>query len=242
MNGMMKSRGIILVVYGMRFDTLAAHTMSYSRKNTNLPITIVTNISETQRHRLWFSISNINFIYRNEPDNKNRFIKLQLYKYTPYEETIYMDIDAVIQNKGIENIFSALEDSAVLLCPYGTFITQRNLLSAYEKAYRMLREKLPVRIYYGAVIVFKKCQDTINFFDAWLNNWRKSKVKREMPALSVTVKRNPGLKISEISVSKEFFSWRVNKNCIIQHEYGNGADFWQNFSISRGLNWNFRIS
>lgn len=232
---MSKSRGIVAVVYGNNFDAMAAHTLSYSKKYTELPITVITNIPQEERSGYWRD--EINFIYRPEPTERNRFVKTQLYKYTPYDETIYMDVDSVIQRAGIKRAFSGLQYNDILLCPYGIFAENRTLLSQYRVTYQMLKEKLPVRIFYGAFFVFKKCENTEKFFNLWHENWINSGVKREMPALSVTVKRNRELNIGEINPSEDIFSWRINSNSVVQHEYGNRKTFWSQFCKSRGLKW-----
>ena len=82
--------GIIYVAFGAACDRLAAHCIAYSRKYTNLPICVLTNISVAERDAKWDEIENIEFKHFNLPLSANRQIKTSLPDHTPFEVLAYV--------------------------------------------------------------------------------------------------------------------------------------------------------
>ena len=77
--------GILMVVFGEQYDTLAAHTVAYSRQFTDIPIVILSNVA--QRDVKWDSITNVSFIDIDRPQNENRQITKRKEKITIYRGT-----------------------------------------------------------------------------------------------------------------------------------------------------------
>jgi len=218
--------GLLTVAFGVKFDLMAAHTCEYSRKFTDLPITVLTNIPEEKRCEKWKGISNINFVYISSDQCKNRHYKTSMIDYSPYDKTIYIDADALIQKKGIEKVFDRLEGKDIMLNVYGKWI-DRVPLSYYRRAMALLNVKTPITIFYGAFIGFTKSEGARRFFKEWNANWKRSNIKREMPALACTVKQLPDLKLVRTGNGDKVFTWIIRKGFVIQHEYG--ARFWRIF-------------
>lgn len=219
--------GLLYLAFGEKFDVMAAKTIAYSQKFTDLPITILTNIKD--RCVGWKKTKNINFIEIKDSTVNNRNYKTTMIKYSPYDKTIYMDVDSVIQKKGIEQVFDKLDGCDLMLNVYGKWIN-RVPLPYYRKAMHALGVTVPITIYYGAFIGFTKTEMTEKFFKCWNANWKKScttGTRREMPALACTVKKMPELKLVKTGNKTGFFTWIIRDNFIIQHEYG--AKFWRKF-------------
>jgi len=221
------NRGLLMVAFGKKFDKMAAYAIKHSRRFTELPFTVLTNIKKEKRCNIWNKIENINFIYINDITQNNRKYKTSMINYSPYDFTIYIDADSVIQHKGIERAFKKLENYDIMLNVYGLWVN-RIPLSYYRRAMKILNVRPPVYIYYGAFIGFAKTENARKFFKNWKENWIKTRLPREMPALASTVKKMGNkLKLVKTNNTDDIFSWKVNFNAVIQHEYG--AAFWKRF-------------
>ena len=83
--------------------------------------------------------------------------------YSPYDKTIYMDVDSVIQKNGIESAFDKLNGSDLMLNVYGKW-DKRVPLSYYRVAMHRLSVTIPIVIYYGAFVGFSKTDKAKEFF------------------------------------------------------------------------------
>jgi len=216
--------GIIFLVFGEEFYKMAMKTISYSRKYTDIPFKILTNI----RINEFDSIDNTRVEYMDMATRDNRQVKTTMINYSPFDRTIYMDCDAIIQKKGIENVFDMLDNRDIMLNLYGIWRDSRQSLSYYRITMDRLRINYPIEIYYGAIIGFNKTDAAKTFFSNWNNNWRKSGIRRDMPALACTIKKMPTLKIKKLYTKDNVFKWGKSNNAIIIHEQGNREKYWKN--------------
>lgn len=227
----MQDKGILFVVFGKEYESMAKKTITYSRRYTNLPFHILTDIKENS----WEEISNTTFqIFDLNTPFANRQIKTTMIEYSPFERTIYMDCDAIIANKGIEHVFDLFNTSDILLVNYGTYSNGSTILSYYKITMRELKIQTPLPVYYGAFIGFNKNNNSEKFFNEWNSNWKQVNIEREMPALACTVKMNKDVIIKTIHESNNIFTWHVNPSAIVQHEYH--AGWWNKYHPEVGLN------
>jgi hypothetical protein len=212
----MENRGIIFIVFGQEYDRIAAHTIAISRQFVDCEISIITNLKE--RNKKWDEVKNVNFIYVDLPDNKNREVKTQLYKYTPYDETIYCDCDCVFTKSGIEKLFNQFGDSNLILQlnKTGCWKDGKRYFKLYRDTIIELGLTLPLNIYQGAIFAFKKDNDTVSFFDLWHEYWSRMGGGRDMPSLACAVK-NSAVNHSVITIQDNFFIFGENENAIIYH-------------------------
>jgi hypothetical protein len=201
--------GIVYIAFGHEYEKLAARTIPYSRRFTKLKMTLFTNLPERRRKGKY---PGVNVIFLKMKDNQNREVKTQLYRYTPYDRTLYMDVDAVIQREGIEKIFGFEED--VVLNPYLRWGKGSKILNIYHRAFKMFGVSLPVTIYNGAFILFKR-RKTANFFNLWNKYWIKFGKGREMPCLCCAVK-NSGVSVGEFKIKINIDS--LSSDAMIQHD------------------------
>lgn len=220
----MTTNGLLYVAFGNKFDIMAAKTIAYSQKFTDLPITVLTNIFN--RCEGWKHTKDINFVEIKDETVNNRNYKTTMINYSPYDKTIYMDVDSVIQQRGIEKAFDKLDGYNLMLNIYGRWV-DRVPLSYYRAAMHKLGVTVPIMIYYGAFIGFTKTERAFRFFKNWNANWKKTGIRREMPSLACTVKQMPELKLVSTGNKARFFTWRIQRGFCIQHEYG--AKFWKIF-------------
>ena len=213
----MSARGILIVAFGAQYDRLAAHCMAYSRRFTDLPICVLTN--RIDRDKKWVDVSNKHFVHFNMADGENRQIKTTMYEHTPFDKTLYIDSDAIIQKSGIEKWFDKITDNSILLNVYGRWKDDQQAPSLYRRAFLNAKVSYPVNIYYGAMCGFTKSPETRKFFALWNQYWRMNGSGREMPALACAVK-NSRISVVETSRTHGLFTWPIRSDAIIQHEYG----------------------
>lgn len=218
---MREKQGIVFVVFGTQYDCIAAHTVAGTRQFTDLPITVLTNISPEKRHPKWRSVPGVAVRHFRMPDSDNREVKTSLNLYSPYDRTLYMDADAAVQQRGVEKLFE--HELAMYKCfTWGSSILPPESEAFMEKHYRPLFNrlgvKLPIDIYAGGLILFDRSH--LPLFDNWNRFWRITR-GRDMPALNASIRKNalkPVLISPEMASITDSASQDGNPAAVIQHE------------------------
>ena len=226
-----KSKGILYLAFGEEFDKLTAETACYSRRFTDLPMCVLTNLKE--RSPKWEELSNVHFRYIELPANKNRGIKVSLTHYTPYDETLFIDSDAVIQKRGIEIYFSYLKDFDVV-CQYHASFNEgvAFVRSKYGRLIALLDEKYPVIVYFNGAFFFRKSSE--EFFSLWKRYWKLSGEGRDMPGFIFAVKHLMN-KVKIFRKEKFFTNFLEDESYCIQHK--GFKNFEEKFGISKYIDW-----
>jgi len=225
--------GLLYVVFGEEYDRLALYTIAHSRRFTNLPICILTNISD--RTQKWDSLKNIIFRYFQLPQDTNREVKTKMIQYTPFDRTLYLDCDSVIQKPGVEKIFDLVENKDILLNLFLCWKKEDKVLQIYKKAMKIGNVDLPLSVYNGAFIAFNKNEKVSTFFDLWANYWNLTGRGREMPSLACAIK-NSSVSVLETKWEDNFFAPdKINEKAIVQHNYNSVSDLNKDFFVDFGL-------
>jgi len=230
-NNRKKSRGILYLAFGEEFDKLTAETACYSRQYTDLPMHVLTNLKE--RSPKWEELSNVNFKYIKLPTKENRRIKVSLLQYTPYDETLFIDSDAVIQKRGIEVLFSYLEDFDMVCQFHASFKSVNHFIRRkYGRLITALGEKYPLIVYFNGAFFFRKSSE--EFFSLWKRYWELSGCGRDMPGFTFVVKhlRN---KVKVFKKTKFFTNFLEDEDYFIQHK--GFKNFEEKFGLSRYVDW-----
>ena len=214
------TRGLLYVAFSKNFDALAAHAITYSRQYTDLPVHILTNLTATQRSDEWRKHYDVTFTEFDLPDNLNREVKTSMIQHTPFDQTLYLDSDSVIQNPGIEAVFTWLRPGALVLNRRLTW-PMGDAPALYVKAMRMFAQTLPLVAWNGAFIGFNKNDAKVQaFFLRWHSYWRRFGSGREMPPLccAIAAEQKTGLQV--VAAIPDFFApQHENNNAVVQHEY-----------------------
>jgi len=213
------TKGLVYIAFGEQYNNLAAHTVFYSRQFTDLPICVMTNVEN--KCPKWKGIENISFINFPMEQKENRKVKTSLVSYSPFDLTLYLDCDSIIQNEGMEKLFDYFENSDLLLNIWGKWLPGQKIYQIYTEIMGKVGVHLPITIYYGGFIGFKKNERVEKFFSLWNQYWKVHGRTREMPALACAVK-NSDVHIVEFSSKDRVFCARerIDSKAIIQHEYG----------------------
>ena len=223
--------GLIYVVFGDQCDRMAAHCVAYSRQYTKLPICILSNLKEEDRDKKWQEIENIDFKYMDLPLQQNRQIKTGLSDHSPFDYTIYLDADSIIQKDSFDQEILEMvdKDHDLILNHFCDFPDEGKFQNIYLRALKQFGCTMPLSVYNGAFIGFKKGENANNFFSTWNRLWKEFGAQREMPPLACTINKLPEIRVLKLRLG--FFSPDVkNENCVVQHNYHD--DFWQRIGIS----------
>jgi hypothetical protein len=222
--------GIYTVAYGEDYDRCAACAFRYGRKHTDLPIAVATNLRAGERCKAWAEVPNVTFMYfanRNQGDNRRA--KLQMDLISPFERTLYIDADSVIQNAGVERFAPLLDDNEMVFNWRITFGTGDRIWNIYARCMAMFGVKKPISIYNGGIIAFRKTPAVREFFRVWMSHWETFGCGREMPPLNCTIKEFEG-KLKYTTFPLLFFAdAQTHTDTVIQHNYS--RDFNQKFGI-----------
>ena len=181
------NRCIAFVAFGGEYDKLAASTAKYSRRYTDLPFYVLTNMKA--RDTVWESVSNVTFKYFPMPHEDNRKIRVSMIKFIPFDEVLYMDADSVIQKPGIENVFNLLKNYDIVCQFYQLFKPKSSLQrKTYGKLAELLGEKFPIERVFAGTFLFKKSDISFKFFDMWKKYYELNDCGRDMPAFCFTVR------------------------------------------------------
>jgi len=209
------TRGICMIAFGKEYDRLAAHTVAYSRKYVSCPITVLSNLKE--RDPKWQEVPGINFLDVDIPTDQNRQVKIELYKYTPYDETLYMDVDAIVVKPGIEKIFDLFGERDIVLQHHAMWKPGEPYSRIYRDTVRKYGLTLPIHVCIGGFWAFRKTPETIAFFEQWLKNWIETGRGRDMPSLACAITQTK-LKYSVINrIDDKLFSFSVHTDCVAIH-------------------------
>jgi len=216
----LKPMGVTFIAFGDEADLLASHSVCYSRQHTDLPFQVITNTPENRRHAKWKEVSDVHFTYIAESIRFNRTVKCQLPTYTIFEKCLYCDIDAVIQNPGLDKALADF-DGDLMLNYYDTY-TADHILGIYYRAHKQFNCTLPLDVYNGAVFAFNRATAPA-FFNMWFANYVAFGKKRDMPPLACTLQqyKQQGGVIQRFSSSvfapNIFAIAVVDPNALIQH-------------------------
>lgn len=225
--------GIISVAFGIEYDKCAAHTFLYSRKFTDLPFFILTNIKEKDRHKTWKSVSNVTFMEFDKTQRENRKAKLRMNEFTPFDRTLYIDCDSVIQMRGVDNFGVLLDDSDMVFNWRIEFRPGQKIWNIYARCMKQFNVSKPISIYNGGIVAFKNNENVDKFFKTWYSMWEQFGKGREMPPLNCAIKKT-GIKINKFPLLY-FADNAKHENCLIQHNY-NGT-FCQTFGIPKWIDY-----
>jgi hypothetical protein len=229
--------GILYLAFGAEFDKVGAAVAEYSRKYTDLPMHVITNLTSP---RPW--PEGTTFTHWDMPSVMNRGMKVSLFDHTPFDRTLFIDSDAVIQRPGIERYFTDL-DHHDLACQHAETIDTRQRREGkrfYERYYLSLMdttgEPYPLEILQSSAFLWRQTPQAKAFFGKWRELWELGGRRRDMPGFSLAA-RTPGLTVKTYYPKRDGFLANMrNPERVIQHRgYGR---FLCDFNLPEYKDWN----
>lgn len=206
-------QGIVIIAFGKEYDRMAAYTVGYSQRFTKLPFCVMTNVKE--RHPKWGGCENVEFKYFDMEDDQNRILKTTLIDHSPFDTTMYVDCDSLIQKEGIESVFDFTHD--IVFNEYCSWSPGDKIPRLYADIFAKHDIRKRVSVFSGGCFVFKKNSKVYEFFNLWNRLWIDEGKGREMHCLAVT-----GVKsgVNYATYPNLFEPDRLNPECYIQHKFG----------------------
>jgi hypothetical protein len=174
----MNEVGVIYLAFGAPYLAMALTSMASLRVfNPNAPVCVVTNVCRRPPN-LWSSVQNFDWTFVDEVTSNNRIIKTNMYQYSPFEKTLYLDCDTLILSD-ISQILFFLEHFDLVLKHYG--------LSEVDSETKQMLFDGTVRFgdighFNSGVLGFRRGAKVERFFDYWNGLYRRYG-KRDQPSL-----------------------------------------------------------
>jgi hypothetical protein len=208
------TNGILMVVFGEGYDIVGSRCVRHSRKHTDLPFHILADHRRTPR---WQGISNLTWErLRGLKQEDNRRAKLRAPWHTPFDKTLYLDCDSLIQNPGVDLVFRLLESNDVAL--FSNYYWQRGdkVLHIYARAMRKFGCSPPIQIWQGGVVGFRKSNAVKALFERWVDYWDRFGRQREMPCLACAAQKTK-LKIGMLPEGFFGYAGGLQRDAVVQH-------------------------
>lgn len=221
-------RGILMVAFGPGMVQMAEYAINRAREHTNLPFAVGCN--KTEDVALLQGYKDVYPRLFKLAQSNNRRAKLSAFHWTPFEETLMLDCDSFIQNPGIEEAFELLSHVDILLNLNFRWEIGEKVVRIYFEAMKKTGVTLPLDVYNGAFIGFRKTQGAERFFKKWVEIWKQLGCHREMPALNCALRKCGHVDLA-VAPSHIFEPTYKRPEAIVQHCYG--GTFWDDIKVSR---------
>lgn len=209
--------GVVYVAFGREYDNLAAHTVQASLPKLNLPVCVMSNLGARERSPLWADLPGVTFRDFDLHTDLNRAVKTRLYRYTPFEYTVYIDCDAIVQHTGITRMLAYAQNHQLCLQHTRTWYEGTKCARLYRDTVVRFQAKLPLPIYLGGFFSFaRKSPLVTGIFDTWHMLWRDGGQGRDMPALAIAVQRS-GFQPKVITADDDLFSFGLSDTAVVVH-------------------------
>lgn len=156
-------RGVLLFAFNsptVDYFSMAVFTAKRVNKFLNLPVSVVTD-STTDLSKYNYKFDHVIVLDADTTNKKNKQVwinkgRYKAYDVTPYDETLLLDVDYVVNSTQLNKIFDIYDD---FMCPKKV----RYLL--YEKSYQELISEKSYELLWATVIAFKKTNRTKHIFE-----------------------------------------------------------------------------
>lgn len=209
--------GILYVAFGEPYDYQCAHSVILIRKYSDIPILVITDLTKDKRCEEWDSISDVSFEQVCDDRNKNRYYKIRLDLFSPFDVTLFCDTDTAVQSSEFLTGFDTAQNYDVMFSVYEHIGKDGHGLPMpwlYGKI--MKAEDYPATIYKEGVFFFRKTKNTTKLFEAWEKYWRLLGCGRDMPALFPATARAKHLNLGVLPPG-----WDNRDGHIVLHAFGN---------------------
>ena len=171
--------GVMYVAFGAPYLAMALTSIASLRAfNALNPVCVVTNVSRTPPEAEWWrTLKDFHWIFIDDATYNNRHVKTDIYRYSPFYKTLYLDCDTlVLSNIGQISFF--LDHFDILL---------RHINSPVMDSHKFLFDG-KVRLgecgaFNSGVVGFRKNENVKRFFSCWSERFKLHGSKRDQPAL-----------------------------------------------------------
>jgi hypothetical protein len=189
--------GILLLALGTVHQRLVPKFCHSARPHTSLPIHILTNSPlrpNLPKDTTWEIIP--------RKPSESRFVKTQLFHYTPFSSTLFFDTDSEILSPSINELFSCLSSHPPLILTHP--------LETYTN-------NPPFPVHTSSFFGFNT--DAQEFFQTWHRQWSIFNHPRDMPAFNTAI-QTMAASIGYLQLPKEYWGYReTHEDNVVRHIY-----------------------
>lgn len=211
------TRGIIYVVYGDEYDKIGSACCRISRQHTDLPFHVIANHERTDR---WDGIGNISWAPFKREQGENRVAKLKAPMLSPFDQTLYLDCDSIIQRSGIDLLFDLLDRNDIVLYQCFRWEKGDKVLNIYKRAMLMFGVEPPISVWQGGIVGFTDSDESVSFFQKWFDYWDKFGRQREMPCLACAQANTTELSVGILPENFYGYEGGMCEEAVVQHYVG----------------------
>ena len=172
--------GVVYVAFGRPYLAMTLLSASTLRQtNPDIPVCIITNVSETLPDLDFWDAKRDHYIYLNMATKDNRKVKISVDKYSPFPKTIYLDCDTIVAGDlSYASFFLDYFDIALRPNPKTNFRP--------GKGEHLVLGGKPVKDlphWNGGVFMFKKNKNTADFFKLWKKYYDEFAIEHDQISL-----------------------------------------------------------
>lgn len=214
------SFGIVYLSFGASYaDCTYASLQSKVKNAPQTPAIVLTNrqadlsSSFCRRH-------NIQLHYLPLPDNECRSVKTQVYKYSPWEQSLLLDADCWI-NKELSSHFHLLDLAPLALTHafhYPSIGTAAHI-GPQDRAYTLSELKgMGLAPQYASGLVFFRRDDANvrRMFDTWHEEWKRFRNKDQAALIRAIVKTQ----VFPLVLAREHWLCSRQGDGVVSHSFG----------------------
>ena len=202
------TRGYLYVIFGEDYLIPAHESIKYLKKVTNYPICVITNIKNLDLDVDCITTLNMN-------TDENRIVRTQAINYSPFGQTLMIDVDSIPISRKIHSLFENLNTYDFGFQKVKEYTNQ--VARIYGYTMYKTQTTTPLTAYSGGVIFFNKSEKCVNFFNLWHKYWGITGSGRDMPSLACAIKNSPNITFFQVDhcIDRE-----ITVDTIIFHAYG----------------------
>jgi hypothetical protein len=172
--------GVIYVAFGAPYLAMSLVSIASLRVfNPFAPVCVVTNVRRNpQSTSLWnLDEDLLHWIYLEDPNDKNRNAKLDIYHYSPFSKTLYLDCDTFV--------LSDISDMSFFLDHFDVSLRHilRPVIDSNKKLFNGTMRLGDAGAFNGGVIGFRKGENVERFFNCWGERFKALGFRQDQPSL-----------------------------------------------------------
>jgi hypothetical protein len=175
------NEGVIYVAFGMPYLVMAQLSCAMLKKsNPGMPVTVVTNVCRTPPFDDWAAETDT-WVFENADDSQNRLYKTNIFEWSPYRRTLYVDCDTLVVGD-LSGIFKILEHADIALMTRDGGLGEGGYGDIKILDSQWALSRLPH--WNGGVVGFRDSPEAQEFFHRWGETYVALGHKRDQPALA----------------------------------------------------------
>lgn len=206
--------GVVYVAFGETYlDQCMSSAGLLRRKVPDLSVRVLTNVPDVA------GCDGITFTHLDLPRERCHRVKTQVYKYSPFDRTLFLDTDTAVRSSGVRLGFDLLDDFDVLFTPEVMWRSPAELRGKdYPIAENKIGYRYPLWVYNSGVMFFERCRGAYRLFDLWTRYFDELEIGRDQPSLAKAAQ--VCMDANDCTIGWLNDQWNFPHGTIVQHALG----------------------